>query len=599
MRCMSVWRQGERPAGAAREERQEGRGFHRPARRRATVAATALAGLIASAASAPAAGRVALVIGNGEYTRTSALSNPANDASDVAAALRRLDFDVVLRLDADEQAMDDALSAFEERSAGADVALVFYAGHGLEMNGANYLVPVDARLVTAGAVARETVSLNSVLDATLGARTRIVILDACRNNPFARSMRGATRANVRSGGLAAVSTGEGLLVAYAAAAGAVAADGKGRNSPYTSALLAHVSTPGVDVRVMLGDVGGAVRAATGDQQPFIYASLTGQHYLAGAPLAGAERPGIENAASSGFSDAAAVLQQETEFWRSVQDIDSVEAYLSYESAYPGGRFAVLSRLRRSGLGAEVDPPTGRGVGEVFRDCASCPEMVVVPAGSYMMGSSAVYQRPRHRVTIGSPFAVGVYEVTFAEWDACVAGGGCGGRRPDDEGWGRGARPVINVSWEDARSYVRWLSLEAGANYRLLSEAQWEYVARAGTGTRYWWGESVGRNRAHCDGCGSRWDDTQTATVGSFAANGFGLYDVLGNVWEWVEDCWQDNYADAPSDGSAWTQGSCRRRVIRGGSWSTVPEFFGSANRITDGIGTRDVTVGFRVSRTVD
>ena len=222
-------------------------------------------------------------------------------------------------------------------------------------------------------------------------------------------------------------------------------------------------------------------------------------------------------------------------------------------------------------------------GRVFRDCPECPEMVVVPAGSFMMGSPSHEagrgddEGPRHRVTIEKPFAVGKYEVTFAEWDACVADGGCGGHRPEDEGWGRGRRPVINVNWDDAKAYVRWLNRKTGKQYRLPSEAEWEYAARAGTTTRYNWGDDIGRNRANCNGCGSRWDRKQTAPVGSFRANVFGLHDVHGNVWEWVEDCLNYNYAGAPADGSPWTDGDCTlAAVLRGGSWfgirAGVPPF---------------------------
>ncbi len=237
-------------------------------------------------------------------------------------------------------------------------------------------------------------------------------------------------------------------------------------------------------------------------------------------------------------------------------------------------------------------------GTVFRDCEACPEMVVVPAGSFMMGSpEGPAEMPIHRVTIGEPFAVGKYEVTFAEWDACVADGGCYGHRPDDKGWGRGKRPVMNVHWHDVQTYVMWLSEKTEEPYRLLSEAEWEYVARAGSGTRkYSWGNEVGRNRANCDGCGSRWDDKQTAPVGSFAANGFGLHDVHGNVWEWVQDCLNATYAGAPTDGSAWEQGDCNTRLLRGGSWSLDPGALRSALRDGYSTGGRDSNVGFRVAR---
>ena len=144
-------------------------------------------------------------------------------------------------------------------------------------------------------------------------------------------------------------------------------------------------------------------------------------------------------------------------------------------------------------------------------------------------------------------------------------------RVDDEGWGRGRRPVINVSWNDAQDYVEWLSAQTGHAYRLLSEAEWEYVARAGSSTVYSWGDDIGSNRANCDGCGSQWDYDRTAPVGSFAANGFGVHDMHGNVWEWVEDCWNGSYAGAPTDGSAWRSGECEQRVLRGGSWNISPE----------------------------
>ena len=246
----------------------------------------------------------------------------------------------------------------------------------------------------------------------------------------------------------------------------------------------------------------------------------------------------------------------------------------------------------------------RTVGGKFRDCAECPEMVVVPSGSYMMGSPGGesgrydHEGPRHRVRIDYRLAVGVNEVTFAEWDACVSAGGCRGHRPKDKRWGRGNRPVMNVSWDDAQLYVRWLSQRTGKSYRLLSESEWEYVARAGTTTRYNWGNEIGHNRANCYRCGSRWDDEKTAPVGSFSANAWGLYDVHGNVWEWVGDCWNDSYTGAPADGSAWERGNCSSRVLRGGSWYYVPWSLRSANRswITSGI--RNYDLGFRIARTL-
>ncbi len=170
----------------------------------------------------------------------------------------------------------------------------------------------------------------------------------------------------------------------------------------------------------------------------------------------------------------------------------------------------------------------------FKECSQCPVMVVVSAGEFMMGEKS----DQHKVTIAKPFAVSKFEMTFDDWDACVVFAGCG--QVSDSGWGRGNRPVINVTWDDAKKYVAWLSKLTGKSYRLLTEAEWEYAARAGSTTAFSWGDDIGMGNANCDGCGSQWDRKQTAPVGSFAANAFGLHDMHGNVWEWVEDCWNDN-----------------------------------------------------------
>lgn len=243
--------------------------------------------------------------------------------------------------------------------------------------------------------------------------------------------------------------------------------------------------------------------------------------------------------------------------------------------------------------------------DVFKDCANCPEMVVVPAGSFKMGSPTSEpersdeEGPQHPVTIARPFAVGRFEVTFDEWDACVAEGGCNGYKPPDQGWGRGRRPVVNVSWADAQSYVRWLSKKTHKSYRLLSGSEYEYAMRAGTQTVYPWGDTVGTNNANCHSCGSQWDAKQTAPVGSFAPNGFGLYDMVGNVREWTEDCYHDTYNGSPTDDSSWVEGGdCYHRVVRGGSFLLAPAFLRSASRYWFASDYRLRYLGFRVARTL-
>ena len=247
-------------------------------------------------------------------------------------------------------------------------------------------------------------------------------------------------------------------------------------------------------------------------------------------------------------------------------------------------------------------------GDVFRDCPECPELVVVPAGSFMMGAPATEEgssdseRPVHPVRIPRPFAVGIYEVTFAEWDACLAAGGCGGIQLDDRAWGRDRRPAVGVHWKQAQSYVEWLSGRTGEQYRLLSEAEWEYVARAGSTTAYTWGDGIGCRQASYGRdtysgfqCGAFWG---TMPAGSFAANQFGLYDVHGNLWELVQDCWNENYEGAPADGSAWESGDCAYRVMRGGAWTNNSTFLRSATRIAHSPDFEYDYYGFRVHRTL-
>lgn len=211
--------------------------------------------------------------------------------------------------------------------------------------------------------------------------------------------------------------------------------------------------------------------------------------------------------------------------------------------------------------------------------------------------------PQHQVRIGYALAVGKYEVTFAEWDACAAAGGCGGYRPDDRGWGRGNRPVINVSWDDTQRYLRWLTSRTGKRYRLLSEAEWEYAARAGTTTPFAFGATISPNQANYVGTSAYAGGPngihrgQTVVVGSFRPNAWGLYDMHGNVWEWVEDCSNESYVGAPSDGSAWTGGGCSKRILRGGSWYSESRNLRSAIRVRAETDFRILYYGFRVART--
>jgi formylglycine-generating enzyme required for sulfatase activity len=261
---------------------------------------------------------------------------------------------------------------------------------------------------------------------------------------------------------------------------------------------------------------------------------------------------------------------------------------------------------------------------LFRDCPDCPEMVVIPAGKFVMGSPADEEGrfdsegPQHSVSLRW-FALAKYDVTVREFTAFVhetgyEPGPC--NWPRDSTWDSPgflpADPVVCVSWRDAQAYIKWLNRKVAERspaltkgdgpYRLPSEAEWEYAARAGTANARWWGDSIGVGNANCNGCGSPWDNRRLSPVGSFKPNRFGLYDMLGDVWQWTDDCWNETYTGAPDDGRPWTTGDCRRRVLRGGSWSSLPKFLRSAARSSDDAGSRSSDyasfAGFRVAMTL-
>ena len=230
-----------------------------------------------------------------------------------------------------------------------------------------------------------------------------------------------------------------------------------------------------------------------------------------------------------------------------------------------------------------------GTGEVIK-----PEMVYIPGGDYNMGCRPGNdcqddEQPVHRVNVAS-FEMGRYEVTFEEWDACYNDGGCS-HRPDDR-WGRGRMPVHNVGWRDAQEFIAWLNARTGHNYRLPSEAEWEYAARAGTEGAYSFGSTINTDLA-------QYDSNQAKQVGSFAPNPWGLYDMHGNLWEVLEDCWNENYQGAPNDGSAWTDGDCSKRVVRSGAFNDDADKLRSANRYGDGDNVRDPLTGLRLARSVN
>ena len=238
-------------------------------------------------------------------------------------------------------------------------------------------------------------------------------------------------------------------------------------------------------------------------------------------------------------------------------------------------------------------------GHVFKDCEVCPEMVVIPTGTFEMGSKNGMKRelPIQRIKIGKLLAVSRFEVTFEEWDACHAENGCT-RKVHDRGWGRGRRPIINVLYADIQAYMAWISKKTGETYRLPSEAEWEFAARAGTTTEYWWGDQMIKGRANCRECGTDWSGVRSAPVGSFLPNPWGLYDVHGNVLEYVEDCWINNHKSAASDGSPMITQNCLSRVVKSGAWYYLPKVSRSASRARNDTRIFSYLIGFRAFREI-
>ncbi|WP_420996705.1 SUMF1/EgtB/PvdO family nonheme iron enzyme [Cupriavidus sp. 30B13] len=232
----------------------------------------------------------------------------------------------------------------------------------------------------------------------------------------------------------------------------------------------------------------------------------------------------------------------------------------------------------------------------LKDCPACPVLHSVPAGGFTMGSNGgdPTEKPPHHVAIGQPFAIGKYEVTVEQWNACAEAGGCP-RIATVAGAARNA-PMRDVSWDDAQQYLAWLSKTSGKRYRLPTEAEWEYAARGGSATLYWWGDQMRKGAANCKDCGEPWSADAPSSVGSFAANGFGLHDMNGSVWEWVADCWHVSYKSAPADGRAWDEPGCSVRVIRGGSWQEGASYMLSSTRFKYSASVRQSQNGFRVVR---
>jgi formylglycine-generating enzyme required for sulfatase activity len=550
--------------------------------------------------------RVALIIGNGAYA-DAPIENAVDGARSVANVLREGGFKVHYLENARRDDIQRGLATFAQTLKRGAAVIVYYAGHAVQHKGRNYLVALDTKITGAEDVRREAIDMDLFLDPLIVSRTAgsVIILDASRSNPWQQLLPGGLR------GLAASETVKGIPMVCSAAPGKVVSSSPAASSVFAAQLVQAMKTPDLG----FDDVVFRTRAAV--------ARINGKDQRVWQSEPPPEDLVITSAANPAGTKPADPI--ELGFWDTIKASTSVLDFQAYLSAYPNGQFALIARSKLARLQSQAPAAPGSGdaadrqtaaakpdqtpapaappaaptpaaTAAPMRDCPVCPELVLIPAGSATMGSAEVFafEAPVHEITISKPFYMGRREVTFDELDACLSEGGCQ-FRPGDRGQGRGLRPASDLDWNDAKAYVAWLSRKTGKTYRLPSEAEWEYAARAGTKTAYYWGNSVEKDRANCAGCNTTALKNTVAT-GTFAPNAFGLIDMAGNAAEWVEDCWEDNYKAAPRDGSAYTKANCRERVLRGGSFNNDQRFVRTAARFKYDSDVRYYTNGFRVVR---
>lgn len=596
--------------------------------------------------------RVALVIGNSKYAE-SPLLNPANDARDMAALLKQYGFEVLHGEDLAQKEMKSLIRSFGDKLREGGVGLFYYAGHGVQVADHNYLIPVGASIRSEAEIEYESVDLGFVLAQMQEAQNplNILILDACRNDPFARSSR-----STAARGLATVNAPVGTLIAYSTAPGSVAADGEGRNGLYTEELMKQMKKPGIRLLDVFLHTRTAVRQRTNGQQiPWESISLEGDFVLSGTAAANPAPapPPLTTAWSAETGEQA--------FWRAIEDSTMQEDFEEYlkkygeRAQYADAARIRLRHLRTKPVTANAAPTastkalalaafdfetastnvTGttiekrRASAQQYSEDLSNGvrlEMIKIPTGSFRMGTaeedvagiipeheryfgkaeaaaSVRWQTPQHIVNMPS-FYLGKFEVTQAQWRAVAALPKV--QRdiaPEPSKFKGDNLPVEMISWDDAQEFCARLSRATGRHYRLPSEAEWEYAARANTTTDFAFGAALPPELANYDGNtpygkGEKGVSRgQTVPVGSLGiANAFGVYDMHGNVFEWCQDTWHESYAGAPTDGSAWESGGDQnRRVGRGGAWMTYGVACRSALRARNAPDFRMFFIGFRVA----
>jgi formylglycine-generating enzyme required for sulfatase activity len=604
--------------------------------------------LVLTAAVAADTGRVALVIGNGGY-QSAPLKNPVNDARDISAALKKIGFEVITTIDGSKREMIEAIDSFADKLRRADIGLFYFAGHGMQIRGRNYLIPVKVKVSSESDVEFESVDAGRVMGKMkdAGNKLNVVILDACRNNPFARSFRSSEQ------GLARMDAPVGTIIAYATGPGSVAADGRGRNGIYTKHLLQTLARPQLTIQDIFNEAGMGVMQETENLQiPWTSNTPIPRFYLAGGNPDEVIEKGGRLTVRTSPAEATVRLLNISPAYSPGMALDAGRYHV--EVTAPGydrdDRWVELAAgddmivdfsltRERAIVVAPVQQASSSASGGSFTDPTTGMEFVAVPGGCFQMGSPASEkdrqedEGPLHEVCVDG-FSMAKHEVTVGQWRQFIRESGyrteaekdtneegCysfkenkwgyhDGRYWDEVGFAQtDNQPVACVSHNDVGEFIRWLNRKSGRDYRLPTEAEWEYAARGGTTTSRFWGEgeeaacefgNVG-NKAYFNNAFSCDDGHKWSTpVGTFKASSFGLYDMLGNVWEWTGDWYGKDYygnsprqnPDGPSSGSV--------RVSRGGSWYDGPTYVRAASRNDQPWG-RGSDLGFRIlaSRTAE
>ena len=545
--------------------------------------------------------RVALVIGNDNYLSVSKLQKAGNDANAMARELRNAGFAVQLHQNLNYRATVRAVESFTQGIQGGDEAVVFYAGHGVQIRNGSYLLPTDIEANSESEVEKTAYELLALTDKISEAKPAfsLVMVDACRDNPL--KSKGRNIGNAR--GLSAIEPPKGQMVVYSASRGQQALDRLSDKDPnpngvFTREFITQMKKPGVRIEDIMRSVQDSVemlaKSVSHEQRPAVYNEARGNFYFFG--------PTAVQVAPSVAAELTA-SQREDGFWSDAKATGNKEAYEAYLESYPTGRYvnlakANIARLTPPTIVAAVPSPASIAVqtapqisnlqsaGAMIKDCAGCPEMLPIPPGSFDMGSNEDGDsRPVHRVTVQG-FFMGKTEVTLEQWKAVM------GYTPRYPSKCLENCPIA-VSWNDALLFTKQLSEKTGKQYRLPSEAEWEYAARASSRTKWSFGDNENSIQDFAWFGGN--NNKMESPVALKRPNLFGLFDMHGNLWEWTQDCWNNNYTGAPTDGSVWATGDCSRRVVRGGSWQSSKHDLRSAYRNTF-TSSSSVTNGFRVVR---